>query len=132
MARTLFLCMVLWEFSEITNNKPIFSQYKIFYNYGYFFFQSAFWSFFNHRQRSQLNQEQCSLCCSSPCFFVLLSTHYGSWQCFSTYFCWLKEIWVLQPIFPDLLFLVTMFTFSIILSYRTSKTAVLNLVIVNL
>ena len=101
MARTLFFCMVLRKFSEITNNKPIFSQYNIFYNYEYFFFQSTFWSLFNHRQRSQLYQEQCSLCCSSPYFRVLLYTHYGSLQCFSTYFRKLKEIGVLRPISPD-------------------------------
>ena len=101
MGRTLFFRMVLKKFSEITNNKPIFSQYNIFYNYEYFFFQSAFWSLFNHRQRSQSNQEQCSLCCSSPCFRVLLCTHYGPLQCFSTYFRKLKEIGVLRPIFPD-------------------------------
>ena len=101
MARTLFFRMVFRKFSEITNNKPIFSQYNIFYNYEYFFFQSAFWSLFNHCQRSQSNQEQCSMCCSSPCFLVLLCTHYGPLQCFSTYFRKLKEIGVLRPIFPD-------------------------------
>ena len=90
MARTLFFGMVLRKFSEVTNNKPIFSQYNIFYNYKYFFFQSAFWSLFNHRQRSQSNQEQCSL--FSPCFVVLLCTHYGPLQCFSTYFCKLKKV----------------------------------------
>ena len=58
-------------------------------------------SFFNHGQRSQSNWEQCSLCCSSPCFRVLLCTHYGPLQCFSTYFCKLKEIGVLRSIFPD-------------------------------
>ena len=99
MARTLFFHMVLRKFSEITNNKPIFSQYNIFYNYEYFLFQSAFWSLFNHRQRSQSNQEQCSL--FSPCFVVLLCTHYGPLQCFSTYFRKLKEIGVLRSIFPD-------------------------------
>ena len=101
MSRTLFFRMMLGKFSEITNNKPIFSQYNIFYNYEYFFFQSAFWSLFNHRQRSQSNQEQCSMCCSSPCFLVLLCTHYGSLQCFSTYFLKLKEIGVLRSIFAD-------------------------------
>ena len=101
MARTLFFRMVFRKFSEITNNKPIFSQYNIFYNYEYFFFQSAFWSLFNHCQRNQSNQEQCSLCCSSPCFHFLLCTHYGPLQCFSTYFRKLKEIGVLRPIFPD-------------------------------
>ena len=103
MATTLFFRMVLRIFLEITNNKPIFSQYNIFYNYEYFFFQSAFWSLFNHHQRSQSNQEQCSLCCNSPCFLVLLCTQYGPLQCFSTYFRKLKEIEVLRPIFPELL-----------------------------
>ena len=93
--------MVLRKFSEITNKKPIFSQYNIFYNYEHFFFQPAFWCFFNHCQRSQSNQEQCSLCCSSPCFIVLLCTHYGLLQSFSTYFCKLKEIGVLWIMFPD-------------------------------
>ena len=100
-ARTLFFRMVFRKLSEITKNKPIFSQYNIFYNYEYFFFQSAFWSLFNHRQRSQSNQEQCSMCCSSPCFLVLLCTHYGPLQCFSTYFRKLKEIGVLRSLFSD-------------------------------
>ena len=73
----------------------------IFFTIKNMFFQSAFWSFFNHRQRSQSNQEQCSLCCSSPCFLVLLCTHYVPLQCFSTYFGKLKEKGVLRPIFPD-------------------------------
>ena len=97
MAKTLFLHMVLRKFSEITNNQQIFSQCNIFYNYEYLFFRLLF----NHRQRSQSNQEQCSLCCSSPCFLVLLCTHYGPLQCFSTYFRNLKEIVVLRHIFPD-------------------------------
>ena len=101
MARTSVFRMVLRKFSETTNNKPIFSHYKIFYNYKYFFFQSAFWSLFNHSQRSQSNQEQCSLYCSLPCFLVLLCTHYGRLQYFSAYFPKLKEIGVLRPIFPD-------------------------------
>ena len=80
-----FFRMVLWKFSEITNNKAIFSQCSIFYNYEYLFFQSTFWSVFNHHQRSQSNQKQCSLCCGLPCFRVLLCTHYGPLQCFSAY-----------------------------------------------
>ena len=92
--------MVFGKFSEITKNKPVFSQYNIFYSYEYLFFSLRF-DLFNHRQRSQLNQEQCSMCCSSPCFLVLLCTHYGQLQCFSTYFRKLKEIGVLRPIFPD-------------------------------
>ena len=34
--------MVIRKLSEITNDKPIFSWYNIFYNYEYFFFQSEF------------------------------------------------------------------------------------------
>ena len=114
MARTLFFRMVFRKFSEITNNKPIFSQYNIFYNYEYFFFRSAFWSLFNHCQRSQSNQEQCSLFCNLPCFLVLLCTHYGPLQCFSTYFRKLKDIGVLRPIFSDL-FLVALLWMIILL-----------------
>ena len=69
------------------------------------FFQSAFWSYFNHSQRSQSNHKQCSLWCSFPCFLVLLGTHYGPLQCFSTYLRKLKEVGVLRPIFPDCYFL---------------------------
>ena len=67
----------------------------------FFFFQSAFWPLFNHRQRSQSNQEQCSPCCNSPCFFVLLCTHCRLLQCISTNFRELKESGVLWSIFPD-------------------------------
>ena len=74
MVRTLFFRMVLRKFSEITNNKPIFSQYNIFDNYDYIFFQSAFGFLFNHRQKSQSNQEQRGLPCSSPCF-CLVAVH---------------------------------------------------------
>ena len=101
-SKPYFSVCCIWKFSGIINNTPIFSQYNIFYKYEYFFFQSAFWSIFIHHQRSQSNQEQCSLCCSSPCFLILLCTHYGPLQCFSTYFRKLKETGVLQPIFPDL------------------------------
>ena len=61
MARTLFFGMVLKKFSEIINNKPIFSQCNVFYNYEYFFFQSVLLSPFNDHQRSQSNQEQCTM-----------------------------------------------------------------------
>ena len=101
MARTLFFRMVLRKFSENTNNRPIFSQCNIFYNYEYVFFQSAFWSLFNQRQRSKSNQVKFSLCCGSAFLRVLLCTHYGPLQCFSTYFRKFKEIGVLWPILPD-------------------------------
>ena len=44
---------------------------------------------------------QSVLYCSLPCFRVLLCTHYGLLQYFSTYFHKLKENGVLQPIYPD-------------------------------
>ena len=97
--------MVLRKFSKITNNKLVFSQYNIFYNYEYVFFQSAFWSLFNQRQRSKSNQVKFSLCCGSAFLRVLLCTHYGPLQCFSTYFRKFKEIGVLWPILPDCYFL---------------------------
>ena len=96
MARTLFIRMVLRKLSEITNNKPILISTIFFTIMNISFFSLRFDLF-----SSQSNQEQCSLCCSSPCFRVLLCTHYGSLQRFSTYFHKLKEIGVLRPVFPD-------------------------------
>ena len=100
MTRTLFFHMVLRKISEITSNKLIFSQCNTFYNCEYFFLQSAFWPLLNHGKRSQSNQEQCSLCCSSSCFIILLCTHYGQLPCFSTDFRKLKEVGVLRLMFP--------------------------------
>ena len=97
MARILFFCIVLRKLSEISNNKPILISTIFFTIMNISFFSLRFDLF-----SSQSNQEQCSLCCSSPCFRVLLlCTHYGSLQCFSTYFRKLKEIGVLRPVFPD-------------------------------
>ena len=45
--------------------------------------------------------EKCSLCWSSPCFGVLMCTHYGPLHSFSTHSRKSKEIGVLRPIFPD-------------------------------
>ena len=42
MARTLLFRMLLRKLLEITINKPIFTQYNIFYNYEYFFFSLRF------------------------------------------------------------------------------------------
>ena len=49
----------------------------------------------------EVNQIRNNAVCAVACFLVLLCTHYGSLQCFSTYFRKLKEIGVLRPIFPD-------------------------------
>ena len=105
MARTYF-SVVLRKSSEITNNKPIFIHYNIFYNYEYFLFQSAFWSLLNHSQRNQSNQEQSSLCYSSPYSLVLL----GLFCCapttrrcnaFQHTFVNYKKSEFLRSIFPD-------------------------------
>ena len=65
------------------------------------FFNLRFDRFSIIAKKSQSNQEQYSLCFSSPCFCVLLCTHCGPLQCFSTYFRKLKEIGVLRSLFPD-------------------------------
>ena len=42
------------------------------------------------------------MCCSLPCFCILLCTHYEPFQCLPTaYFCQLKKIGVLRLIFSD-------------------------------
>ena len=100
MARTLFFRMVLRKFSEITNNKSIFSQYNIFCKYKYFFFQSAFSSLFNHRQKIQSNEEQCTVLWLA--LFSCFALHsLRPVAMLSAYFRKLKEIGVLRPIFPD-------------------------------
>ena len=42
IARTLFFCMVLRKFLEITSNKPIFSQYNFFRIMNIYFFNLLF------------------------------------------------------------------------------------------
>ena len=112
MTGTLFFRMVLKKLSGITSNKPILISTIFFTIMNISFFSLRFDLF-----SSQSNQEQCSLCCSSPCFRVLLlCTHYGSLQCFSTYFRKLKEIGVLRPVFPD-------YFISKLLSFNCSNQA---------
>ena len=48
-----------------------------------------FWSLFNHCQKCQSNQEQYGLCCSLPCFCVLLCTHIV--MPFNIFFVFLKK-----------------------------------------
>ena len=100
MARTLFFRMGLRKFSEITSNKPIFRQYIFFSITDILFFNLHFdlFSIIAKKVNQIMNNV---VCCSLSCFRVLLCTHYGPLQCFSTYFCKLKEIGVLRPIFPD-------------------------------
>ena len=103
MVSTLFFRMVLRKFSEITNNKPIFSYYNTFHRYKYFFFQPAFWSLFNHCQKKLIKSGASLLCVVALLVFVfccVLTTgrcnafqHYGPLQCFSTYFRKLIREW---------------------------------------
>ena len=76
-------------------------------------------------KKSQSNQQQCSLCCRSPCFLVLLRNHYGSLQCFSTYFRISKEIGVLRPMFPDYVISCDYVLTKIIPKYHVSGSAFL-------
>ena len=48
-----------------------------------------------------INQIRNNVFCVVVRLVFMLCTHYGPLQCFSTYFCKLKEIGVLRPIFPD-------------------------------
>ena len=99
MAWTLFFHMMLRKFMETTNNKHIFST--IFLTNINKFFSNLCSDFFSiHHQKSQSNQEKCSLCCSSPCFHVFLCIHYRPSKCFSKYFHKSKEIGVSRSIFP--------------------------------
>ena len=56
-------------------------------------------SIFNHHQRSQSNQEQCSLCCSLSCFCVIFVQFILANQIKSEFY---------GPYFETRLFLVTM------------------------
>ena len=93
MARTLF-------FQIVKTNQFLVSTI-LFTNINTSSFNLRFDRFSIIAKKSQSNQEQCSLCCNSPCFCVLLCTHYGSLQGCSTYFRKLKEIGVFRPLFPD-------------------------------
>ena len=53
-----------------------------------------------------------SVCCSSPCFCVLLCTDYGSLQCFLTYFQKLIEIGFYGQYFQAMLFFVTLLIYE--------------------
>ena len=114
MARTLFFCMALRKSSEISNNKPIFSQYNIFYNY--ISFSSVRFDIFSIIAK-EVNQIRNNVV--SPCFLVLLQTHYWPLQCFSAYFRELREIGATH--ISRLLFLVTMVTARHISWANTSK-----------
>ena len=125
MARTLFFQMVVRKSSEITNSKPIFSQYNIFFTIMNISFSSLRFDLFSIITK-KMNQIRNNVVCSSSCFLVLLCTHYRPLQYFSTYLRKLKEIRVLRPIF--MLFFVTMvamiFYFNITINISIIKNPV--------
>ena len=88
MSETLFFHIGRKKFMENVNIKPSFSQYLV----TIFFFQSVFWSHFNHHQKSQPGQKQCI--CGVTCLaFVFCCALYEPLKS--------KEIGVLRPIFSD-------------------------------
>ena len=68
MARTLFFRMVFRKFSEVTKNKPIFSQYNISYNYISFF--SLHFDLFLIIAK-EVNQIRNNVVCVVACFVFL-------------------------------------------------------------
>ena len=73
----------------------------LFTNIDIFFFNLRFNRFSIIAKKSESNQEQYSLCCSSPCFFCFAVHSLQDVAMLFKYFCKLKEIWVLRPILQD-------------------------------
>ena len=99
MARILFFRMVLRKLSEITTNKPVSTIFFTIMNISFFSLPFDLLSIIARKSGAMQ---------SVFVFLFLLCTHFGSLQCFSTYFRKLKKVGVLRPIFPEMLFLVTM------------------------
>ena len=80
MARTLFFRMVFRKFSEITNNKPIFSQYNIFYNY-FFSLRLDLFSIIAKEVNQMRNNVVCVVACHIFLFCCALTTcHYSAFH----------------------------------------------------
>ena len=100
MAKTLFFCMVFRKFSEIINNKPIFSQY--------IFFTIKNISFFNLRFdlfsiiAKEVNQIRNNVVCvvARLVFLFCCALTTGCCNAFQHIFPKSKEIGVFRPIFP--------------------------------
>ena len=102
MHQTLIFRVVLRKSSGNPNNPNQFLvSIILFTNINISFFSLHFHRFSIIYKTVNQIRNNVVLCCSLPCFCVLLCTHYGPLQCFSTYFRKLKEIGVLRPIFPD-------------------------------
>ena len=92
------------SWKKLIYTKVIFSQCNIFTNINISFCYQ-FSDFFSVTAK-EVNKikninNRSRLYCSSPCFRILLSTHYGSLQCFLICFRKLNEIRVSRPKFSD-------------------------------
>ena len=110
MARTLFFCIVLRKFSEITNNKAIFSQYNIFYKYKYFFFNLRFniFSIIAKKVNQIRNNVVCVVARLVFVFCCALTT--GRCNAFQHILVNQKKSEFYGPYFQTMLFLVTIIT----------------------
>ena len=112
MAITLFFRIVLRKFSEITNNKPIFSQCNIFYKYKYFFFQFRFdlFSIIAKKVNQIRNNVVCAVARLVFVFCCALTT--GRCNAFQHFFGNKKKSEFYGPYFQAMVFLVTMINSS--------------------
>ena len=110
MARTLFFCIVLRKFSEITNNKAIFSQYNIFYKYKYLFFNLRFniFSIIAKKVNQIRNNVVCVVARLVFVFCRALTT--GCCNAFQHLLVNQKKSEFYGPYFQTMLFLVTIIT----------------------
>ena len=100
MDRTSFFRMVLRKFSEITENKPIFSQYNIFTIMNISFFNLRFDPF--SIIAKEVNQIKNNVIC------VIARLVFVYCCVLTTGRCKLKEIKFYGPYFQTMIFLVTM------------------------
>ena len=109
MTRTLFFHMVFRKFKENTSNKPIFSQYNVFYKYKYFFSICVMTSFQSPLKKSiKSGTMQCVVACLVFVFCCALTT--GRCNTFQHIFANQKKSELQGPHFQTMLSLVTMVT----------------------
>ena len=103
MNRTLIFCMVLRKLTEITKNERIFSQYNIFYNYEYFYFQCP------SIIAKAVNQIRNNVVCVAArlVFLFCLALSTGRCNAFQHNFVNSKKSEFYGPYFQTMLFLAT-------------------------
>ena len=118
MARILFFCKVLSNFSEITNNKPVFSQYNIFYNYISFF--SLCFDLFSIIAK-EVNQIRNKVVCVVTCLVFVFCCALTTDSCNA-----FQHNRVYSPYFETILFLETTRLSSIrsIIEYKYLKNVI--------